>query len=149
MTMMRRKRKAIGILEASILMALLSSAMVAIRGYVEKSIKTTTKNYTDAILVKKADQGQGDSGQKEYYEQNPMVTTETSSTESQLQSNTASTREYVSKTTSTPLLSKRTAQSSFYIDVVPAQRGFVKPVRIWDVNADVYDQQLFKTDTGT
>ncbi len=142
----KKNKKTVGIVEVSILIAVVSEALLAVRGYLEKSIKTTTQNYTDVILgVDKEtsdNAGTQPSASDEYYKLNPLVTTQTRSAEGTVYSE-AATREYAATTSSTPLLAATNNTSRFYIDIVPAQRGLVKTVRIGEITNDAYEALLF------
>lgn len=155
---LRRSKKAVGILESSILIALVSSAMVAMRGYVEKNIKATTKNYTDAILgVERKKPGQEfppvpepPVGGNTFYRLNPIQASTTKTTESVLYSGKTgtATREYARLSASTPVTTAKDTETKTYIDIVPAKRGFITPMRIWNVIPDDdqgYDATLFGT----
>jgi len=139
----KKNRKAVGIVEASILIAVVSSALVAVRGYLEKSIKASTKDYTDVILgVQEGNKEQETAGQEEYYEQNPVVSTQTRAAEGVVYSE-AATREYAATTSSTPIQTKINNTSRFYLDIVPARRGVVQTVRIGEITDDAYEMLLF------
>lgn len=155
---LKRSKKAVGILESSILIALVSSAMVAMRGYVEKNIKASTKNYTDAILgVERKKPGQEFQPIPEptpqgnvFYRLNPMQASTTRVTESSMYSGKTgtATREYAKMSASTPVTTSKDTETKTYIDIIPAKRGFITPVRIWNVIPDDdqgYDATLFGT----
>lgn len=138
----KKNKKAVGIVEASILIAVVSAALLAVRGYMEKSIKTSTKNYTDVILGVEEESKEQSAGQAEYYEQNPVMATQARAAEGIVYSADA-TREYASTISSTPIKMKTNNTSRFYLDIVPARRGVIQTVRIGDITGDAYEMLLF------
>ena len=154
---MRRHRvkKAFGILESSILISLISAGLVAMRGYMEKNVKQTTKNYTDSILgverVQKSSENiyntPKPAGDNVFYKLNPVQATQTKTTESNLFSGRTgtATREYARVSQSTPVYANK-EETQTYIDFIPAKRGFIAPMRIWNVIPDddrQYDSTIF------
>jgi len=129
-----------GMLELSIIITIIVGVMLLVQDYLERKIKRSTQNFTDAILdyEPKKDEDVGTRVQQ----------TATSMSQTVAYSKQVGTKEHKSfvlpQETTTTVAASAPSEQPVYMEIIPAKRGFVKPIRMKDITKDDdYERQIF------